>query len=106
MEGNLLIGPYLLSIVGLCVLGAGMLVIRHYGHKETPFNPVVPTVLWWVLSAVGFACWAWARYVNPWNLPALAVMAAAWLLTALVMPFAMRKQSKDASREGANDTGM
>ncbi len=66
-------GP--LGFLGLAMVGIGLQVISWYERRKVPFNPMVPTVLWWLLSGIGLSLWSLEQYVAPRNLPALLVMA-------------------------------
>lgn len=89
-------GP--LGFLGLAVVGIGLQVIYRYERRTVPFNPMVPTVLWWLLSGIGLSLWSLEQYVAPRNLPALLVMASGWLLLAVLLYLAMRKTSRKLGR--------
>lgn len=81
----------LLSGIGLW---SGLLVILYFSRRRGPFNPLVPSALWWVLSAISFSAVILESRMWQRSLGAMIFLAGVWLALAIVTFLLMSRKSR------------
>ncbi len=72
----------------------GIAVLAYYNRRRYPFNPVVPSVLWAMLSGISFALVVLSSRMWEQSIWATLLVVGTWLMLAAMTVQLMRRKSR------------